>query len=95
MSTFDGVYRGVVDAEHGSIKGQEGYEVCNHDFDEYGQCFECDEIATAAKYALSKGLTGLTQVSELTGASLQTLDNWYKHKPELFNVVLAGCVALI
>jgi len=39
------------------------------------------------------GLT-VKQVSQLTNTSTQTLDNWCKNKPELFAVVLAGCVAI-
>ena len=49
---------------------------------------------TASKQAKELGLKSLTQVSELTGQSLQTLTNWFNHKPELFNVVLIGCVQL-
>ena len=48
---------------------------------------------TASKKAKEKGLTSLKQASVLTGVSPQTLDNWYKHKPELFETVLCGCVA--
>jgi len=48
---------------------------------------------TASYQAKAKGLTNLKQVSALTGVSPQTLDNWYKHKPELFEIVLMGCVA--
>jgi len=68
---------------------------CSHDFDEYGQCFECEVIATPSQLAKSSGLKSLSQVSTLTGVSLQTLDNWSKSKPDLFRVVLAGCVAYI
>ena len=68
---------------------------CKHDFDEYGQCFECDAIATTSQQAKAKGLTNLKQVSDLTGVSPQTLDNWCKRKPELFEVVLVGCVAIL
>ena len=49
----------------------------------------------ASQQAKSKGLTSLKQVSDLTGVSPQTLDNWHKHKPELFEVVLCGCVAIL
>jgi len=34
----------------------------------------------------------LVEVSNLTGVSIQTLTNWYKNKPKLFNVVLSGSV---
>lgn len=50
---------------------------------------------TPSQQAKEAGLKGLSQVSALTGVSLQTLDNWNKSKPDLFKVVLAGCVALI
>lgn len=40
------------------------------------------------------GLDSLNQVCELTGQSAQTLSNWAKNKPELFRVVLAGCVLI-
>jgi len=48
---------------------------------------------TASKQAKELGLKNLTQVSELTGKSLQTLTNWFNDKPELFEVVLLGCAA--
>jgi len=46
---------------------------------------------TPAQQAKSEGLKSLSQVSEMTGQSLQTLGNWSKNKPELFKIVLAGC----
>ena len=49
---------------------------------------------TASKQAKELGLKPLTKVSELTGQSLQTLINWHKDKPELFNIVLLGCYAI-
>lgn len=48
---------------------------------------------TPSKKAKKFGLKSLTQVSELTGQSLQTLTNWFNDKPELFEVVLLGCTA--
>ena len=48
---------------------------------------------TASKRTKELGLKSLTQVSELTGQSLQTLINWHKNKPKLFKVVLLGCKA--
>jgi len=45
---------------------------------------------TASQKAKQLGCKSLTQVSELTGASLQTLGNWHKNKPELFVVVCVG-----
>ena len=46
---------------------------------------------TASQQAKAAGLKSLSQVSRLTGVSLQTLDNWSKDKPDLFTIVLAGC----
>ena len=46
--------------------------------------------ATASQQAKAAGIKSLKQVSELTGASAQTLINWHKHKPKLFAVVLLG-----
>jgi len=48
---------------------------------------------TPSKKAKELGLKSLTQMSELTGQSLQTLTNWFNDKPELFEVVLLGCKA--
>lgn len=50
---------------------------------------------TASQKAKQLGCKSLTQVAELAGASLQTLTNWHKNKPELFYVVCVGaaCVA--
>lgn len=46
---------------------------------------------TPAEQAKAEGLKSLSQVSEMTGQSLQTLSNWAKNKPELFKIVLLGC----
>ena len=47
---------------------------------------------TPSQQAKAAGLKSLLEVSELTGVSYQTLNNWAKNKPELFGVVIAGCV---
>jgi hypothetical protein len=49
---------------------------------------------TPSQKAKALGCKSLSQVSQLTGVSLQTLSNWHKDKPELFKVVCAGSVAL-
>lgn len=49
----------------------------------------------ASEQAKAAGLKSLSQVSTITGVSLQTLDNWSKNKPDLFAVVLAGCWLVI
>ena len=36
------------------------------------------------------GLKSLAKLSEITGQSTQTLRNWHKFKPELFEIVLRG-----
>jgi len=48
---------------------------------------------TPSQKAKDAGLKSLSQVSRLTGQSPQTLDNWAKNKPKLFNIVLLGCLA--
>lgn len=47
---------------------------------------------TASKQAKELGLKSLNQVSELTEQSLQTLINWHKNKPKLFDIILNGCI---
>jgi hypothetical protein len=49
---------------------------------------------TPSQTAKQLGCKSLSQVSQLTGTSLQTLSNWHKDKPELFRVVCTGVVAL-
>ena len=51
-------------------------------------------IMSASKQAKAAGLDSLSQVAKMTGQSPQTLINWYNNKPELFNVVLAGCFSI-
>jgi len=46
---------------------------------------------TPSQQAKTQAGMKLSEVSELTGVSPQTLANWHKHKPKLFAVVLAGC----
>lgn len=46
---------------------------------------------TPSQQAKSVGLKSLTQVSKITGVSLNTLTNWHRDKPELFSTVLNGC----
>lgn len=40
------------------------------------------------------GLKGLSELANLTNQSAQTLSNWYKHKPDLFRVLIAGALAM-
>jgi hypothetical protein len=47
---------------------------------------------SASQQAKSIGLKNLSQVSQLTGVGLNTLINWHKNKPKLFNIVLLGCL---
>jgi hypothetical protein len=46
---------------------------------------------TPSQQAKAAGLKNLTQVSEITGVSLNTLTNWHRDKPDLFRIVLIGC----
>ncbi len=47
---------------------------------------------TASRQAKALGLISLTQVSGMTGVSLNTLINWHRNKHRLFNIVLIGCL---
>jgi hypothetical protein len=49
---------------------------------------------TPSQQAKAAGLSSLAEVSRMTGQSPQTLNNWSRWKPELFRVVIAGCVAI-
>lgn len=46
---------------------------------------------SAAATAKAAGLKSLAQVSEITGVSAQTLNNWFNDKPRLFDTLIAGC----
>ena len=50
---------------------------------------------TPSQKAKAAGLKSLSQVSKMTGTSLQTLANWSKNKPQLFRIVISGCVSEI
>lgn len=47
---------------------------------------------TASKQIKESGLDSLKQVVEITRQSPQTLRNWCIWKPELFEVVIDGCL---
>ena len=40
------------------------------------------------------GLDSLSELSRITGVSIQTLNNWSKFKVKLFNVVIAGAAKI-
>ena len=46
---------------------------------------------SASNKAKLAGLDSLAEVTRLSGVSKETLGNWSKNKPELFDVVLDGC----
>ena len=48
---------------------------------------------TPSRQAKAAGLKNLTQVSNLTGVSLNTLTNWHRDKQKLFAMVIEGCVS--
>lgn len=77
------------------IEIKEGFgsatKVSINDLDVSANVNKAEKEITASKQAKEFGLKSLTQVSELTGQSLQTLTNWFNHKPELFKIVLLGC----
>lgn len=49
-------------------------------------------MRTASERAKDLGIKNLKEVSELSGVSTQNLNNWLDKKPDLFEVVLLGCV---
>jgi hypothetical protein len=49
-------------------------------------------IEGASEQAKRAGLNSLAEVSEISGVSYQTLHNWKRSKPLLFDVVLLGCL---
>lgn len=40
------------------------------------------------------GLKSLRELSEIASVSTRTLENWHKHNPQRFAVILAGAVAV-
>jgi len=38
------------------------------------------------------GLSSLKELTEISGESVQTLNNWHKNKPLVFDLVLRGAV---
>ena len=48
---------------------------------------------TASQQAKAAGLKSLAEVSRITGQSIETLNNWSRNKPDLFEVVLLGAKA--
>ena len=48
---------------------------------------------TPSQQAKAAGLKSLLQVSEMTDRSPQTLTNWHNNYPDLFRIVITGCVA--
>ena len=46
---------------------------------------------TPSEQCKQAGLKSLAEAVRISGVSEQTLINWYKNKPKLFAVVIAGC----
>ena len=49
-------------------------------------------MATASKYAKQAGLKSLAEAVRMTGRSADTLTRWHKDMPDLFKVVILGCL---
>lgn len=49
---------------------------------------------TPSLQAKSAGLKSLAEVSQITGVAISTLNDWHRTKPDLFKVVIAGCVVV-
>jgi hypothetical protein len=50
------------------------------------------KLLSPSEQCKEAGLKSLAEVSSITGVSVQTLINWHKDKPKLFDVVIVGCV---
>ena len=50
---------------------------------------------TASRQAKAQGLKSLAQVSQMTGQDVEKLIRWAKDRPELFNIILQGCVRVL
>lgn len=51
-----------------------------------------NDMISPSQQAKIMGLKNLKQVSNMTDTSLHTLINWHRDKPELFKIVLLGCL---
>ena len=49
-------------------------------------------MTTASKYAKQAGLRSLAEAVRMTGRSADTLTRWHKDMPNLFRVVILGCL---
>jgi AcrR family transcriptional regulator len=47
---------------------------------------------TAAERSWQEAGLTLAEVSRISGVQRATLNNWYRNKPELFGIVLLGCI---
>ena len=52
-----------------------------------------EKKVTPSQQCKAAGLKSLAELVEATGTSEQTLINWHRDKPKLFDVVIAGAVA--
>lgn len=51
-------------------------------------------MTTASKYAKQAGLKSLAEAVRMTRRSADTLTRWHKDMPDLFRVVIAGCIEI-
>ena len=49
-------------------------------------------MTTASNYAKQAGLKSLAEAVRMTGRSADTLTRWHKDMPDLFRVVILGCL---
>lgn len=47
-----------------------------------------------SEQAKAAGLKNMIELSIISNKPRKTLENWHKHNPQLFKVVVAGCVAI-
>jgi DNA-directed RNA polymerase subunit RPC12/RpoP len=51
---------------------------------------EKSKMPTPSEQCRNAGLASLSELSRISGVSIQTLRNWHKNKPVLFALVIAG-----
>jgi len=49
---------------------------------------------TASRKVKDGGLKNLNEMASITGESRQSLNNWFKLRPQRFELLLIGCIAM-
>lgn len=75
------------------IKEYEIYQICKLNVVTERKPFNTlkNKKITASEYVKKAGIKNLKEITEKTGQSAQTLNNWFNNKPELFKIIIKGC----